>query len=273
MEKTPNIGALIPIRLTSERLPGKALMKICDRPVTWHLLDRICASRYIDDPKKVVVCTTEEPESQPLVDSVTEYGCSVFRGHTDDIIARLNAAIDAFGFDAVIQADGDDPLSDTEYMDLEMEKLLADPNLDIVVSKGLPLGVATKAFTTKAMKRVISLYRSEKNDTGFIYYFTKSGLFNVGHVDPVGSEHILDEARLTLDYELDFKVFGSIFEHLYEPGKVFGLSKVVEFLKENPEISRLNLSVEEEYWERDAELSALEYFDASTGQMKTLPTG
>lgn len=273
MDSRISIGALVPIRLTSERLPGKALKEISGRPVTWHLLDRICASTYIVDPKQVVVCTTEEPESDRLVDSVLEYGCSTFRGHTDDIIARFHAAVKQFGFDAVIQADGDDPLSDTKYMDLEMAALLEDENLDIVVSKGLPLGVATKAFRTRALNKVYSLYRSEKNDTGFIYYLTKSGLFNVGTVNPVSSDDVLERARLTLDYAPDFVVFNAIFEALYRPGHVFGLSEVVQFLKNNPDLAGSNLSVEEEYWQRDAKLSALEYVDPRTGDLRTLPTG
>ena len=268
-----NIGALVPIRLTSERLPGKALKNICGRPVTWHLLDRICASRYISGRDKVVVCTTEEPESDPLVESVREYGCSVLRGHTDDIIARFHAAVEQFGFDAVIQADGDDPLSDTAYMDLEMETLLDDARLDIVITKGIPLGTATKAIRRSALEEVFSLYRSEKNDTGFIYYLTKSGLFNLKTIGPVNSDHIMENARLTLDYQADFDLFTSIFEALYEPDRLFGLEQVVTYLRANPEVAESNLFVEEEYWNRDAALSALQYADPVSGEMKTLPTG
>lgn len=267
------IGALIPIRLTSERLPGKALKEICGRPISWHLFDRVCASKYITDPKQVVVCTTDETESDPLVDSVRSYGCSVFRGHTDDIIARFHDAVDEFKFDAVIQADGDDPLSDTLYMDLEMDKLLQDPDLDIVVSKGIPFGVATKAFRTSALNKVFSIYRTERNDTGFIYYMTKSGLFNVGTVDPVSPDHILERARLTLDYPADFEVFKAVFEALYQPGKLFDLTEVVKFLKQNTDLAESNLAVEDEYWERDAKLSALQYVDPASGSLKTLPTG
>ena len=136
------IGALIPIRLASERLPGKALKDIVGRPVVHHLLDRVAACRHIADPRNVVVCTTTEPSDDALVPAVESYGCSVFRGSVDDIIRRFGDAMAAHGFDAVIQADGDDPLSATEYMDLTMDRLLADPAIDIVTVKGVPLGTA-----------------------------------------------------------------------------------------------------------------------------------
>ncbi|HAT36435.1 MAG TPA: acylneuraminate cytidylyltransferase, partial [Rhodospirillaceae bacterium] len=60
------IGALIPIRLASERLPRKAIMTICDRPIVHHLLDRIAACRHIDDAKNIVVCTTTDSSDDEL---------------------------------------------------------------------------------------------------------------------------------------------------------------------------------------------------------------
>ena len=82
------IGALIPIRLASERLPGKALLDICGRSVLHHLLDRVAACRFVD-AADIVVCTTRDASDDPLIPAVEEYGASVFRGETDDIIKRF----------------------------------------------------------------------------------------------------------------------------------------------------------------------------------------
>jgi spore coat polysaccharide biosynthesis protein SpsF len=256
------IGAIIPIRLASERLPGKALIEICGRPIVWHLLDRIAASRFLEKAD-VVVCTTQDASDDPLADAVATYGASVFRGSRDDLIKRFHDAIEERGFDAVIQVDGDDPLSDTEYMDLTMERLLADPSLDIVTCDGLPLGIATKSFTRESMRKVFRHYQTEKNDTGFIYFFTRSGLCRVARVGPRGPEHVLDEARLTLDYQEDLEVFTRIFEALYRPGEVFGLSEVVRFLKQHPEVMKLNAGLDEAYWQRTREKAQLYFKDAA----------
>lgn len=253
------IGAIIPIRLASERLPNKALMSIVGRPVLWHLLDRACASKHIKDKKDVVVCTTREKSDDPLVEAVKGYGCSTFRGSTEDIIKRFYEAITMYQFDAVIQVDGDDPLSDTFYMDKTMERLLDDASLDIVTCEGLPFGVATKSFTRQAMRRVYEHYRSERNDTGFIYYFTKTGLCKQATVKVEDDGHILNEARLTLDYQEDLEVFRRIFEALYKKGCVFGLDELVTFLKSNPEIMKINSSLNDEYWARTREKAKLQY--------------
>ncbi|MDJ0949932.1 MAG: hypothetical protein QNJ94_13525 [Alphaproteobacteria bacterium] len=263
------IGALIPARLASERLPGKALKEICGRPAIYHLLDRVCACRHIADRRDVVVCTTEQPSDDPLVPVIEDYGCAVFRGSTDDIIDRFHAAMQSFAFDAVVQADGDDPLSATEYMDLTMDRLLAEPALDIVTCTGLPLGTATKSFTRAAMDKVRAGYRSERNDTGFIYFFTKTGLCRQAHVRPTSPDHVHDEARLTLDYEPDFELFRRIFEALYRPGEIFSLAQVVRFLRANPHLVDINRHVEAEYWRRTAEKAKLAY-RASNGSIREI---
>jgi len=256
------IGAIIPIRLASERLPGKALADICGRPVVAHLLDRVAACRYIQDRKDVVVCTTTAASDDPLEAAVRAEGCSVFRGSVDDIIKRFGDAIEAFGFDAVIQADGDDPLSATECMDATTEALLADPSLDIVTMRGLPLGCATKTFTRAAMRKVLAAYRTERNDTGFIYFFTKSGLCK--HLDLENSrpEWRQDKARLTLDYEADLALFRAIFEALYKPGQIFSLAEAVAFLDTHQDLVNSNLAVQDEYWARTAEKAKLQFVDA-----------
>ena len=264
-----NIGGIIPIRLASERLPGKALMEICGRPVVYHLLDRVVSSHHIVDPAHVVVCTTEEASDDPLERAVKDYGCSVFRSHTDDIIRRFGDAIAAFKFDAVIQADGDDPLSAAEYMDLTMDRLLSDTELDIVTSEGLPLGCNVKSFTRGAMEKVLAAYRSRKNDTGFADFFTKTGLCTHDVVHPVSAAHVQDTARLTLDYDVDFALFRAIFEALYEDGEVFSLADAVTFLNANEDLVQSNLGVEEEYWLRHGEKSVLHYA-AEDGTIKKI---
>lgn len=259
------IGGIIPVRLASERLPGKALMDMCGRPVIYHLLDRVAASRHIESPSDVVVCTTTETTDDPLEKAVKAYGASVFRGDINDIIRRFGDAIAHFGFDAVIQADGDDPCSAPEYMDATMDALLADPSLDIVTSEGLAIGCNVKSFTSSAMDKVLAAYRTERNDTGFADYFTKTGLCHHKIISPVGPEHIHDTARLTLDYQVDLDLFRIIFEALYEEGAVFGTEALVTYLNKHPENVAINLDVEEEYWSRHSAKSVLKFIDDAGG--------
>jgi spore coat polysaccharide biosynthesis protein SpsF len=262
------IGALIPVRLASERLPGKALKNICGRPLIFHLLDRVCASRFIEK-ECAVVCTTRDKSDDLLEEVVTEYGASVFRGSKDDIIQRFYDAMEAFHFNAVIQVDGDDILCSPAYMDMTMERLLEDETLDIVTCENLPLGVASKSFTKRAMDKVYKTYRTKENDTGFIYFFTKSGICRHDIIYPMNKDHVLDEARLTLDYAEDLEVFTKIFEALYKKGEVFDLEEFIPFLNDNPKIMSINQNRNVEYWERTQEKAQLQ-FENNNGELRKI---
>jgi spore coat polysaccharide biosynthesis protein SpsF len=255
------IGALIPIRLASERLPGKAILEVAGKPLVCHLLDRVFASRYISDKRDVIVCTTEDTSDDMLAHIVTSYGASIFRGSTDDIIKRFNDAIIEHKLDYILQVDGDDILCATEYMDLTMESLLGNDSLDIVTCEGLPLGIASKSFTQKAMAKVYEVYQTDKNDTGFIYYFTKTGLCNQEVITDVSPEHILDEARLTLDYASDLEVFTKIIEALYSSGELLEFRKIIQYLKQHPKVMEINAGLEDEYWQRTRDKAKLSFTD------------
>ncbi len=252
------IGALVPVRLASERLPGKALLPIAGRSTIAHLLDRLFASRYLA-PERVVVCTTTEAGDDPLVPVVEATGARVFRGSRDDIIDRFYQATETFGFDAVIQADGDDPCTDTTYMDLCMDRLLEDDALGIVVADGLPLGLASKAIRASAIRTVWQHHLTQRNDTGFIYYFTRTGLCGQDTVRALSPHHRHDTARLTLDYPEDLTFFRALFDELYREGETFGVAEIVRLLRDRPDVAAINAGLDERYWQRTRERAQLEY--------------
>ena len=259
METKMKIGSFIPIRLDSERLPEKALKIINGRPVVYHLLDRVAASQNLKSLRDIVVCTTHDPLDDQLATAVADYGASIFRGDKLDLIKRFKDAADTFGFDIILQIDGDDPLADTEYMDLTINALLKDKTLDAAVTKDLPFGVNVKSFTRAALEKVYNHYQSKNNDTGFGLYFIKSKICKCLEIFPSKKEHRLEKARLTLDYQEDLEVFEEIFSALYKPDKVFGLEEIIKFLKSNPHIIEINKGLQESYLSRSREILNIEY--------------
>ena len=243
------IGALIPIRLASERLPQKAILKICGKPIVHHLLDRAFDSKYLE-MENVIVCTTKESSDDPLVSIVENYGAKVFRGDTDDIIKRFYDAMVYYNLDYAIQIDGDDITAEPEYMDLTMETLLSDSKIDVVSVTGLPLGVSTKSFSFKAMGKVFNRYKTTNNDTGFGSLFTETDFCNHVELKPKSNKHEFEKVRLTLDYQKDLELFDTIFKELYEEGRVFHLEEMINLFYKKPEIPEINFYLQEEYMDR-----------------------
>jgi spore coat polysaccharide biosynthesis protein SpsF len=253
------LGALVPVRLASERLPGKALLPVEGRPVITHLLDRLFASRHLS-PDRVVVCTTLDQSDDALVGVVRAAGARVFRGSRANILDRFARAVEEFGFDAVIEADGDDPCTDPDYMDRCMDALLADESLGMVSVEGLPLGLASRAFRVSALRTVRAHCVTEANDTGFMYYFTRTGLCRHAFLAPVSEAHRHEAARLTLDYPEDLAFLRALFHELYVPGEVFGVEAIVRLLRQQPQLTTINADLSARSWERTREKAKLEYW-------------
>lgn len=261
------IGALVPIRLASERLPGKQLKPIAGRPAVHHLLDRMYASRYLA-PERVVVCTTEDPSDDALVPVVESYGARVFRGSRDDIVDRFHRATENFGFDAVLQADGDDPFTDTGYMDFCMDQLLADDKLDLCRCEGLPLGLNSKAIRARAIRRVRQHRITEKNDHGFILLFTETGLCSTATISPVTPAHRHATARITLDYADDLRFFNELHAAASQLNPRFTVAEIVAALRANPALVDINAHLNQAYQQRTEALLDLKYRRA--GRVHTL---
>ncbi|HEV3069853.1 MAG TPA: hypothetical protein VGY76_00330 [Solirubrobacteraceae bacterium] len=261
----PKVGALLRMRLLSERLPNKALMPIAERPVFAHILDRMFASHYVRRREDVIVCITDEPSDDPLPPLIEATGAQVFRGSSEDLIARISGAVHKHPFDIVIQVDGDDVCVDPLYMDLCVQMLIDDDSVDVALAEGLPLGIASKALRTSAIKRVAAHYLPGPNGTGGMLYFTNSGLCTTAAVGPVSAEHIHDTARITLDYPSDLEFFRALFAELYRPGVLFGVGDIVSLLRRRPELVAINSSLSAEYQRRSAALiegESLLYRDA-----------
>ena len=259
MNKSYKIGALIPARLGSERLPGKHLKVVAGKPIIQHLINRLSNCRHIQQLKDIVVCITDDPSDDPLISVVNECGASVFRGSRDDIILRFHGAMTAHKFDMVVQANGDNPLTDTQYMDAGIDALLADRSIDVTTCSRLPLGISSTCFTRAAMNKVLVAYRTKKNDTGYVLYFTRTGLCNHVEIAPLNPEHVLTKARLTLDYPEDLDVIERVFSALYREGEVFCLSAVLSFLRHDPSVMKINNGLSASYDKRTRELLDLTY--------------
>lgn len=108
------VVAVVQARMGSQRLPGKVLAPLGDRPVIDWVVRRCRAAATVDE---VVVATSTAPEDTALADHCRAAGMPVFRGPLDDVLARFAAAADSAGADHVVRVTGDCPLVDPAVVD------------------------------------------------------------------------------------------------------------------------------------------------------------
>ena len=111
-----NVIGLIPSRLGSKRLPGKALAKIADIPVIVHVAKRAELSKLLE---KVIVCT----DSEEIANTCSDYDIeatltsSNFRNGTE----RIASVIENYNYEYVLDIQGDEPLVNPDHIDIVAE--------------------------------------------------------------------------------------------------------------------------------------------------------
>jgi spore coat polysaccharide biosynthesis protein SpsF len=72
----------IEARMTSSRLPGKVLLDAAGQPLLAHMIERLRRARTLD---AIVIATTEEAASDPIVALAEDLSVGCFRGSEEDV--------------------------------------------------------------------------------------------------------------------------------------------------------------------------------------------
>src|SRR3954454_10556313 len=96
----------IEARMTSSRLPGKVLLEAAGKPLLEHMVERLRRVRALDE---IVITTTEEASSEPIVDLADRLGIACFRGSEEDVLVRVLGAAQAHEADLIVETTGDCP--------------------------------------------------------------------------------------------------------------------------------------------------------------------
>ncbi|HEY9216999.1 MAG TPA: NTP transferase domain-containing protein [Phenylobacterium sp.] len=109
------ILAILQVRMTSLRLPGKAMALLRGEPMVWRQLERIRQARLVD---RVVVATSDEPVDDLLASFLVSRGVTVFRGASTNLTERFMRCVDAAGpVTGVVRLKGDSPFVDPRIID------------------------------------------------------------------------------------------------------------------------------------------------------------
>jgi len=98
--------AIVPARLASTRLPGKALVEIAGKPMVCWVAERACAARNVD---RVIVAT----DSEQIVDAVRQTGIEAVltsRDHASGTDRVAEVAGNIPDAEIVVNVQGDEPM-------------------------------------------------------------------------------------------------------------------------------------------------------------------
>src|SRR5262245_6855279 len=95
----------------STRLPGKTLAPLAGIPLLGRVIERASAPPCV---QQVIVATTQEADDDALVEYARRLNVGVYRGSTDDVLARFYHAAVGVGASAVMRVTADDPFKDPD---------------------------------------------------------------------------------------------------------------------------------------------------------------
>ena len=235
-----NIVAIVQCRMGSSRLPGKAMLDICGRPLIWHVFDRLRHAKLIN---QCVLATTTDNLDDSLVSWAAKQGIQVFRGSTDDVLDRYWQAASFYNADIIVRITADDPLKDVEVLD-GVVHLLLTKELDFAYNNHpptFPEGLDVEVFSYRALARM-----QEEASSAFErehvtpYLFAHPELFLQSNLPYSGN---LSHLRWTIDVPEDLKMTRQIYQELFVDGGYFGMEEVVAYLRQNPDVAALNRCV------------------------------
>jgi 3-deoxy-manno-octulosonate cytidylyltransferase (CMP-KDO synthetase) len=187
----PRLAAVIPVRMTATRLPGKPLLDLGGRTVVERVLAAAVGSGVFDD---VVVATDDDR----IAEVVRASGGTVVMTSSDHVTGseRVAEAAEHLDADVVANVQGDQP-----FVTAQMLEVLVRPyrkgSAPEMTTVGCPLRDAAQAADPSVVKVVRAL-------DGSALYFTRSAVPHGGATDPSVVLHHMGLYAFRSDFLRDY---------------------------------------------------------------------
>jgi spore coat polysaccharide biosynthesis protein SpsF len=239
------VVASIEARMGSSRLPGKVLADVQGVPALTRLLRRLRACRRLDD---VVLATSTSSADDALEAWARSESVAVSRGSEDDVLRRVVDAQARMKSDIVVEITGDCPLLDPELVDLAVETFFANA-CDVVTNvrvPSFPQGADFQVFRQRDLAHVADTIDDPAvREHVSMYFYEHPERYRIIHVLAPSALRAPD-LRLQLDYPEDLEFIREVYARL-EPtlGGTFGVPAILDLLKREPALARINADCEE----------------------------
>lgn len=244
--KNFRIATIIECRMGSSRLPGKVLLPILNKPALLLLIERI---KKIIPSTKIILATTTNKKDDEIVNFAKKNKINFFRGSEKNVFKRVVDAANFYKVDVINSVCGDCMLLDPKLVSEALKvflKLKKVNQVDILTYDRLPHGFDC---TIVDAKKLIESYKYVKND-----YEKDNPTFCLRKIKKYKKFHLIadkkiqnDDLSLALDFWEDYELINIIYNNLYNK-KNFGIKKILNFLKKNPELLKINSNLKRNFY-------------------------
>lgn len=237
-----SVNAIIQARCGSTRFPNKVFALIDGKPLLWHVVNRLKHATKIDD---IIVATTVSEKDDKIEEWCKENNVPCFRGSEENVLNRYYSASEAYPSDYVVRITADDPFKEPKVIDAVITKLIEEGydhvtnNLPPSFPEGLDCEAFKKSALDRSEKEAETAFERE-HVTQYIYHHPE--IFKIGNVS---NGENLSYLRWTVDKDVDFEMVKAVYAHRNPANKgILLMDEILEILKANPEIEKINSEVE-----------------------------
>ncbi len=234
------ICAIIQARTGSKRLANKVFTNLCNKPLIWHVVNRI---RWCKRIEKIILAIPENSEDDKLSIWAKNNHIDCFRGSQDDVLSRYYNAALSFKATTIIRITADDPFKDPIIIDNVIDFYFKN-KLDFAYNNNppsFPEGLDTEIFSFSALQQA----EKESNDPFEREHVTQFFYRNPDKFRQMNYKNDEDISflRWTIDTSKDLKMVEEVYNILYNEGKLFKMNDILKLLRESPYIKEINKGV------------------------------
>ncbi len=228
---------ILQARISSSRLPGKALAALSGKPMLAQQMERLKRARALQD---LWLSTSTEPSDDPLVDLARKMGIQCYRGSLLDVLDRFYHTAQASKASVVVRLTGDCPLIDPKVID-HLADFFQSGDYDYAsntITPTFPDGLDAEIVTVQALQqawREAVLPSDREHVTSFIW--RQPDRFRLGDFR---QQRNLSHLRWTVDLPEDLAFVQEVYGHLYAKNPGFGMADVLELLNNHPALATLS---------------------------------
>ena len=161
--KKNKVGIIIQARMGSQRLPGKVMRKIKNKPILYYMLKQIKRSSFHDI---IIVATSKKKENDIIRNFCKKNKINCFSGSEYNLVNRYFLAAKKYQINTIVRLTADCPLIDPDIIDQSISKFLSKKydfvaNTSPPFKKTYPDGV--EVFSFNLIKKV-NFECKNKND-------------------------------------------------------------------------------------------------------------
>lgn len=236
-----NIAAIIQARVNSSRLPNKILLKLVDKTLLEHIIERL---KKIPQIHQIIIATTEGRTDDQVEELALKSHVKIFRGSEKNVLDRFIKAAQLYKAEVIIRITGDNPLIDNIVIEKMIAEYKKEP-YDYITVDEMPLGTSCELVTLEVLKRIykekLQLYHLEHVT---IYIRENLEKFKTKYIE---CEESLKRPnyRLTVDTAEDYNLMKELYQRLYRPDKIIELREAVKLLDNDEKLRTLNAHIEQ----------------------------